>query len=445
MLSSRGHPQDRRMLMFSLVVAVSTVSAVVAFFTTEPVLLVLGLVAGAVGVFMLANPVFALCVYSASIPFDGFILGGDQGVTASRITATVLAASVVLWSLRTRRLPSPKRLQYVGWGFLLYALVSLVWSSTPQVAAFAALLQLFVSALIVAEIVARRASALSLAFAFYCGSALVAAVLGISGFLGFDDWDRIWAARTSGVEGASVAHFASHMIPALIYGVASIILSKKPWRAAIIYLPIITATSLAILVSGTRSALIGVAVALLVGLVPRVRLQRVLPLAVVAVLLVLAFNAVPQLRAFTEFRLESAGVTGGSGRTEIWQVGGNLVREHWLLGAGFNRFHLEFDRVAILSTWGLQSAPREGRGAHNIYLMILVELGVIGSILWLVWQAGLLRAMLSSSDRDSVAIASVLIAFAVQGAFLDILNRKYLFLAIGFAEGLRSRHERGLR
>jgi O-antigen ligase len=78
----------------------------------------------------------------------------------------------------------------------------------------------------------------------------------------------------------------------------------------------------------------------------------------------------------------------GAGRTEIWKLGLDALGDFWLFGAGLHNFPEVFKQYSLTG--------QGGYGAHNSYLAVTVELGVIGLALMLaavashflaVWRA----------------------------------------------------------
>jgi O-antigen ligase len=85
-----------------------------------------------------------------------------------------------------------------------------------------------------------------------------------------------------------------------------------------------------------------------------------------------------------------------TGRTVIWKAGWELFRDHPFLGIGANAFRLIVSRVLAepihADEYGSASMP----AAHNTFLSVLVELGVIGFALFCALLGALalsLRAM----------------------------------------------------
>jgi O-antigen ligase len=131
-------------------------------------------------------------------------------------------------------------------------------------------------------------------------------------------------------------------------------------------------------------------------------------------------------------RWGSALSSGGAGRTDIWHVGWEAFKQNWLFGAGFNNFHLAYDR-AMMSVFQPQYIGWD-RASHNIIVGNGVELGIIGlAILLIGWwtQFRALRGIASDDPRYRLRLlleASVLGLF-VSGLFADVMLTKYLWVA----------------
>jgi O-antigen ligase len=70
-----------------------------------------------------------------------------------------------------------------------------------------------------------------------------------------------------------------------------------------------------------------------------------------------------------------------TGRTLIWSAGWELFREHPLLGVGANAFRLTVSRV--LGEPIRLDDPSPAPPAHNTFLSVLVEQGIVGLALFL--------------------------------------------------------------
>ncbi|MEK7194801.1 MAG: O-antigen ligase family protein [Patescibacteria group bacterium] len=74
------------------------------------------------------------------------------------------------------------------------------------------------------------------------------------------------------------------------------------------------------------------------------------------------------------------GETSNAQRIEIWKKSISSIKEHPLLGVGIGNFPVVLDQKIFLA--------KAGSSAHNIYLNIAAEIGVLGLIIsiWLLWR-----------------------------------------------------------
>ncbi len=127
-----------------------------------------------------------------------------------------------------------------------------------------------------------------------------------------------------------------------------------------------------IFVTGSRGALLAIGVMLLIYLRKLGINWRILaPLTLMGGALMFA-------PAFLVQRLQQSETTGGAGRLYIWQTGVAALKDYFLTGAGLDNFSVIYNDYAAhaLHFAGLS------RPAHNIFLQISVESGIIGFLLF---------------------------------------------------------------
>jgi putative inorganic carbon (HCO3(-)) transporter len=218
--------------------------------------------------------------------------------------------------------------------------------------------------------------------------------------------------------------------------------------------------SIALFLTGSRGGLVGLAVVLLAGLVLAGRARRQFAAITAIVVLVgifyYAFAAPPNARArITEF---TAG--GGTGRADIWSIGTEMVADHPLIGVGAGNFRSIEPRY-FSETLNLPNSAFVVDGspvAHNTYLEVMAELGIVGFFIFGAVVVGALvqawRAVTSlghSDDRGMefaargliVGILGMLAAFAFISAPYD--KQLWLLLGLALAVPLTSRSEPGSR
>lgn len=202
---------------------------------------------------------------------------------------------------------------------------------------------------------------------------------------------------------------------------------------------------LSVLLSLSRGGLVAMAAALLVGMFFTYRSRGKAILAASAV--VLAAMAFFAANPVAYERVTDS--DGGSGRTDVWQVGWRMVQDEPLRGVGAGNFQVSSIHYLI--------APGTIRYdeyivdqpvvAHNMYLGVLAELGVVGFCLFigiiLACIGMMIRAFLIySRGRDhegAILVAAVVMATSALMAgyfFLSQEHSKHLWLLLSFGPAL---------
>jgi O-antigen ligase len=140
-------------------------------------------------------------------------------------------------------------------------------------------------------------------------------------------------------------------------------------------------------------------------------------------------------------RFSQVGTNGGSGRVDIWRVGLESVKQHWLTGVGVGGFPAAFDQT-FLSVYQ-PFYTHWHRAPHNLFLESIVELGLIGLILMLLGWIGQFR-MLNGIGKDDkyfdlrVAAQGAILGLFAASLFADIMYIKYTWMAFCAAALVRS-------
>lgn len=140
---------------------------------------------------------------------------------------------------------------------------------------------------------------------------------------------------------------------------------------------------------------------------------------------------------------------GGAGRTDIWQVGWRMVEDEPVHGIGSGNFpvtsiHYLLEPGAIYQDEFIVAEPSV---AHNVYLEVLAELGVVGLMLFLAIVVVCLRCAYQAAVnfaareelRNEVLARAVLIATIVILAadfFISDQFAKQLWLLLGLGPAL---------
>jgi O-antigen ligase len=114
----------------------------------------------------------------------------------------------------------------------------------------------------------------------------------------------------------------------------------------------------------------------------------------------------------------------GSGRLDIWRIGLRAFEERSLfLGAGLDNFPVLYEDYS----------PGSGKSAHNMYLGVLVDLGIPGLAMMLAAIASGLLAVwrARSTNSDSIALSALeaaCVGMLMASLFGDLQWRKTFWL-----------------
>jgi O-antigen ligase len=372
-------------------------------------------------------PLLALAAFVALIPIEEVVLIDGLG--------TISKFAGILFAL-TYGVPRLGRLQLgamppVAWAFLVWGIASIGWAIDPNtsLAELATLLQLFLIAVLVADVVVQRPTIVRPILWVYSLSAAATAVVGIQTFIALGPGAD---ARAAAIQGQNPAQFAAVLLPALVFGLYEVLNDRRRVLGGVIAL----LTTGGIVVSGTRGAWVSVAVVVVVFILPRLQLRR--QVAAIAMILLIGFVTL-QIPGVSNLLIQRAGTavaSGGSGRTDIWSVGVTIYWSAPVLGVGYANFPVAYTSDAIQAsdvTFGF--AQSQGIGPHNLVIGTLIELGPIGLLLLALF---LLPLVLQRGwGPDAATVQAALASLLILSLFLDILaNRKQVWLVIGLAAGL---------
>ncbi|MGE0470483.1 MAG: O-antigen ligase family protein [Nitrospira sp.] len=201
----------------------------------------------------------------------------------------------------------------------------------------------------------------------------------------------------------------------------SVFITAMAIRRAVVRIPILVAMGTVIYLTGARASALAAMFGLAITLFSRRRTAGtsgylLLVVCIVIAAALAAYYAESVVRGTTDFfaiqdrhrGLES----GGSGRLETWKTTWNLFLGHPILGVGF-RAHEVVLKVAS--------------SAHNGYLALLAEIGVIGfAAVLLVTLSGLWKTWRRNQDPAQTFSYSVLLGLACGYCVLAIFERYFI-------------------
>ena len=134
----------------------------------------------------------------------------------------------------------------------------------------------------------------------------------------------------------------------------------------------------------------------------------------------------------------------GAGRLDIWNVAVKTASEHLVVGMGVGGFRIQvLDLLSKLSGGSLlvtKDVNFKNSGvveAHNMYLTLLLDLGVVGLGLWIAMYLTVFKnlwdLMKTKWSSWAWAFIGVLLALLVTSNFGSTYNQKFQWLIFGFA------------
>lgn len=307
------------------------------------------------------------------------------GFMISRWVGLLAAGCTALRILGTQRIRKPSGLQYWMLGFVAWSALSMIWSMDPDntAARLGTNVQLLVMVVLIWELAGTERRIMGVLMAYVLGT-YVSATSTIYNFL---------VGRTAAQIRLELGHNASEeqrytasgfnenalgILLVLSIPMSLYLLSRRHSRLSsyVLGFQIIVAVT-AILLTGSRASLLALVVAF--ALLPAAastlpRPKWYVPAIVVAGVVACALFVVPSA---TWERLGTIGSEVREGtlshRTTIWAAGLEVFRNHPFLGVGAGAFG-----TSVLGRLGISYA------AHNTFLSVLVELGVIGGCVMLL-------------------------------------------------------------
>jgi O-antigen ligase len=202
--------------------------------------------------------------------------------------------------------------------------------------------------------------------------------------------------------------FAGALILPLALGLAGVVGIRAILNRAMA-LGAVCLIAMGMYVSASRGAVLAGIVTVVV-FVCRIGIKRDV-VATVVVLSVLALTVSEPLVDRVNLLITGEDTTG-SGRLDIWRTGLQAVERFGVFGAGLDNFPTVYRNYAPLG-------PRlVGPGAHNTYLMVLVELGVFGLALLLGVIAGHLLVLRRARKEGRGGFPAI----ALEAACLGVLT-----------------------
>ncbi len=376
-----------------------------------------GLAALVLFVLMVRRPVLGVALVCALLPLEG-IAFGMLAMTEVRLAAILAFAAWVLHLLvygKPLRINLTLRLAGL---LVLWAGISLLWVQQPlPTAAYLTLLQLLLLALLVINAIEDERD-----YRLVCWALVLGAVASAPLAIGTIVANALERARVYEAQNANA--FAVTVALAMIAGLYLCTRRDSRWSTRALAFLLTCGLAVPQIMAQSRSTWIGLAAAIGYYIYRTERRWRNL-MAVgltgcAAVAVIFASGMVSMTLVDRAMGLVSLR-DRGSDRFDIWMVAVDVIRERPLLGAGFTQFHEVYNRHRA-RTPAIRRDLAPNRDAHNLFISITAELGLVGlallvATLLAAWREEHLPA------RASPWVSGSLLAFLV---FFSLGGTSYL-------------------
>jgi O-antigen ligase len=309
-----------------------------------------------------------------TVPWEGVIHLPGLG-TSAKLIGLALAASWLATVVLTNQFRKPRLFHIMLCLFVFWNAASVFWSAVPgrSVSHLITWIQLLILVLIIWDLFTTRTAVIAGLQAFILGE-YVAIGSAIVNFLAGDPfyshYQRFSPSEQSNPDGFGLIVVLG--LPMAWYLASSMSNTKTGNLFKLINYVYIPLAFVGLTLSGTRTAFIASIFATAYGLATITRLRlasRITIFLFITVAIFLILPHVQDLRSFQRFGTTYSELTQGdlNNRTNNWQEGFVSFTQHPILGVGSNMY---------------RSVNRLGKLAHNSYLSVLVELGLIGFILF---------------------------------------------------------------
>jgi O-antigen ligase len=405
-------PEWRIEGMMPLVVAIAAlgVGPLVGWAVAEEQwsLVVLVALAGLSPIILRWPVVVAFGAYAFLVPFDSVAGIGFGGATLTRLLAAVAIGVLVATGVTQRRFAQPTLAAVCLGVFFLWAILSIAWAVSLDLARerLPTALSLFALYLVTTSYRVSDRELRGVCALVVIGGALAA---GAGVLLGLAANPANAARGTLAVAGqeANPNVIAQSLLVPIGLAVGFLLKSRRAFAIVVSILGVAT-ISAGILTTASRGSLL--ALAIMTGLLLyrfRIGWHMLLMVGILAALI----SLMPDL-FFERIGLVVSGEDmTGSGRTGIWNVGLHALERFGVFGAGLSNF------TAVYDMYTPTPPGMMARGAHNTFLMIWVEFGIIGLVLFLA----VVVAHLALGRRQTAFAPGGTLAVSIEACCLGIL------------------------
>ncbi len=374
----------------------------------------------------------------ATVPLDrmfiGQFFGADIPVTVTQIFGIIALVVAIVATLFEGRLRRFDRAHAFVFAFIVWACLSSLWSLDPDAAIdrVVTYLQLAIMVWLLAQYAQSGDEQRGIMLAYIMGAWFVVAQL----FLGYALGGTVFSFEVFPGRFTSMGYNPNDLALTLAIGIpfAWYVFTTSSGLGSLISVAYMPAAFAGILLSASRGGAFAAVVALLVLPVGFFRMSagRKMTVALAAVAAVaIALVVVPE-RSWDRLKtIDDTASTQWSAeglenldmvntRVAIWKEGLEMFERRPFLGVGTGGY---LNVVAPIQG--------ERRVAHNVFLSILVELGLIGLVLFIFMMAVLVMSVRHMKKDERLMWVLLLSTYLVGGFFLSWEHTKQTWLIMG--------------
>jgi O-antigen ligase len=365
-------------------------------------------------------------VFIFLIPWEGVVdfpgLGAGESSTLAKYTGLALAAVWAVMVMLTGRFRKPTAFHFVVYLFVAWNAVSIFWSLGPErtITHVMTWAQLLILVFILWDLFTTRTTLLAGLQAYILG-AYISVGSAVYNFLAGNSYYTNYQRFSAGDTNPDGFGFILAVgVPLAWYLALSPSMTKLTHRLKLINYVYIPAAFLGIALSGTRTALIATIPGMAFGLASLTRLRLWARVAIMLLFTATALFVLPYLATLTSFqRFGTIGTELAEGdlnnRTVNWQEGLAVFADHPIIGIGSNMY---------------RSVNSLGKVAHNSFISILVELGLIGFTLFGAILVMVARQALRHPRWEARFWLTVLAVWAIGASTLTWEYRKQTWVLL---------------
>lgn len=372
--------------------------------------------------------IFPFGLYVLLLPFESAlsVTGSSGGATLTKFLGVLTILVLSIKGAFENKLKKPDAASICLVLFVLYGALSVTWAIQPDstLSILPTAVGLLIFYLIVASYKFQKNDFDTIKWCIIIGGFLSAfySTYNYESTLSLESAQERATLSIQGRE-AGAATFAFSLIMPVLVCIQMMIERKKIVMKALFGV-VIGVILLGIIITGTRAAMLGVGVGIITYI-----LSLKQKITFVTISIVVGIILVPFIPDLIFERWGQAVESGGSGRLSIWYVGIKVLEKYWPIGVGLNNFHFGFSEFAHYARdYGFKYAD-----AHNTYLRIFAELGIVGFTLMtigIVKHYRLIKPRFNYYNNNHVMLKASLLAVLVTSTFGGLIWTKPFWLIL---------------